>query len=60
MLTLKLHFAIGFATVFGLQTTALKCRHCNETVLYGHGTSIKSAAKYHIEKEHPVLNKIYR
>jgi hypothetical protein len=60
MLNPRIHFVVGFATVFGIQTTALQCRHCKETVLYGHGTSKKTAMRNHLEREHPILTKIYR
>jgi hypothetical protein len=60
MLNLRFHFVDGFATVFGIQTTALECKHCKETVLYGHGTSKQIAMRRHIQAEHPILAKIYK
>ena len=60
MLALNVHFRTGFATVFGIQTTALQCKHCKDTVLYARGTPKQKAMLMHIKNEHPILTKIYR
>lgn len=60
MSAIAMHFTKGFATVFGIQTQALQCKHCKETLLFNDSNNTaKTAMKRHIAEEHPILNRIY-
>jgi len=61
MFKLKKHYEKGFSNFYGIEVTAISCKHCKETLLcgYDYRTSADAVMRRHISEEHPILNRIY-